>query len=590
MKNERWILFFLVFMGAQAVYLTTLNPAFPNDDSAETVTAGVTLGIQHPPSYALASLVGRIQALLPLGGPLFRASWASSCWASLGAALLALVLLEILQGWGATLSRSLWVRWFCSVIGGMALALSPTYWQNALSAKGGIYHLSLCVQLLTLLLWVQARKKGSYGRVLPITLFLAGLSLAHHWETAVIFMPAGLLLFLWGERIDLRDWVRGLAVLVLGISPLLYLPLRAHLGPAMNIGAPGFLSTFWADLSRSYYSSQEINFVAVLWRAMLGRVSWEQIGPFLSQMSQQVAFFTDHCLNDLGWLFLVLAVAGLWRWKVEGERKLLWFLVASAFLLVASLLSFLSMPNDWIGAKFLLPLHWIVFLWASLGLSWVLDQLREKFKIATLFVILLMAGTLALNWISHRESYSQDRELLNYDYGVDLLKALPRGTVFFAEEDQDFFSLYYLQQVEHRRPDVVMIPTFLLFEPWGVEQFEKEQPELGLTASQISLPDHYARIIYATSEIVVKNRDRRPIGFSGFNGPFHQYYLNRQKDLKVRSTGLAWLLESPISHGLPALAPAQLRVRGWNKGFTPLDGALGGLRKVYGLLLNDPQS
>lgn len=589
MKNHRWISALFVFLGTQAVYLTTLNPAFPNDDSAETITAGVTLGLQHPPSYALASLIGRIGSFLPLGGPPFRASWVASCWASLGAAFLTLLLLECLETFVPNVSRPRWVAVLCALMAGWALALSSTYWQNALSAKGGIYHLSLFLQLLTLFLWMKAGKKGSYAEALPITLFLTGLSLANHWETTVIFIPAGIFFFLWTGKISPRDWVFSLTGMVLGFSPLIYLPLRAHCHPAMDIGAPQTLSTFWADISRSYYSSQEISFIAVFWQVVTGKVQWDQIGPLLGKMTQQVVFFTDHCVNEMGWLFLTLAGIGLWYWRARGDRKLLWFLVGSAFFLIAALFSFLSMPNDWIGAKFLLPLHWMVFLWAGLGMVWVLDQLRPRFQVATFFIVFLIAGTLVLNWGSQRENYNQSRELLNYDYGVDLLKAMPRGAVFFAEEDQDFFSLYYLQQVEHRRLDVVMIPTFLLFEPWGVEQFEKEQPELGLTASQASLPDHYARIIYATSEIVVKNRDRRPIGFSGFNGPFHQYYLNRQKGLKIKPTGMAWLLETPVSHDLPALAPTQLRIRGFNEGFTPLDGALGGLRKVYSLLLNEKE-
>ncbi|HXB98166.1 MAG TPA: DUF2723 domain-containing protein, partial [bacterium] len=79
-------------LGLWAVYLATLSPAFPPDDSPETIAAAVTLGIQHPPGYPLPALLGRCAALgLPLGGAAWRINLLSSllavATALLGAAL-----------------------------------------------------------------------------------------------------------------------------------------------------------------------------------------------------------------------------------------------------------------------------------------------------------------------------------------------------------------------------------------------------------------------------------------------------------------------------------------------------------------------
>jgi hypothetical protein len=517
-------------------------------------------------------------------------SWSAALWASLGAALLTLLLMTLLSGWFEEKKTPAWIAAFCAFLGGIGLALSPTYWQNALSAKGGIYHLSLCSQLAILFLLVQDAQKNKSGWAFPAILFFTGLSLAGHWETAAIFVPAGFLYFVLGRRTEKLQWIRGGACFLLGVSPLLYLPFRAKFDPALNIGAPDRLSYFWADLSRSYYSSQEINYAGAVWEAVRGKLSWDQISPFTQKMVQQVGFFLGNCQENFGILFLGLALIGIWRWWARGERKILWFLLGSLFFLLSALASFMSMPNEWIGNKFLLSLHWMIFLWMPIGAAWTLNSLRPRYPSAMGTTVILLSGVLLLNAAVHFKQYDQSRELLVHDYGEDLLKALPKGALFFAEEDQDFFPIYYFQQVEHLRPDVVMIPTFTLFEPWGVTKVEREHPELGLTASQMSLPDHFARIIYATSELAVKNRDHRTVAFSGFKGAFHLYYLDRQKGQALRLTGLVWYLERPSLRPALSFSPAQLRVRGFEEGFTPLDGALGGLRQVYGLILNGKKS
>ena len=63
--------FFLILFAAA---VTKLSPSLTADDSPETLTAQITLGIQHPPGYPLNSLAGKLFQLVPLGWPSFRAN------------------------------------------------------------------------------------------------------------------------------------------------------------------------------------------------------------------------------------------------------------------------------------------------------------------------------------------------------------------------------------------------------------------------------------------------------------------------------------------------------------------------------------
>src|SRR5581483_3604795 len=61
----------LVSLPVFVVYLATLNPALFRNDSPETITACFTLGVPHPPSYPLYTLLGHLFGLHLVGNPAF---------------------------------------------------------------------------------------------------------------------------------------------------------------------------------------------------------------------------------------------------------------------------------------------------------------------------------------------------------------------------------------------------------------------------------------------------------------------------------------------------------------------------------------
>src|ERR1041384_1709521 len=137
-----------LFLTCFTVYLLTLNPCFLDDDSSETVTAGFTLGLQHPPCYPLDALFVRLLGFIPLGGTCLRVNLGSALLAALGALLLAWNILLVLRNFftrGAATAEGSQDRIAvaCAVAGAFWLAFSKTYWEKALGAKGGIYVLEM---------------------------------------------------------------------------------------------------------------------------------------------------------------------------------------------------------------------------------------------------------------------------------------------------------------------------------------------------------------------------------------------------------------------------------------------------------------
>lgn len=582
----------MLFLACFGVYLATLNPAFPNDDSAETITAGVTLGLQHPPGYALAALLGRIGNFLPLGVPSLRAGVLSSFLAASVVCLLALNLCLILklvfekaQPPGLVL--------FCAVIPSLIFAFSPTVWRNALGAKGDIYLLAALLQLaiLACLLRRQASFPSSNTHRLDLVFFLLGLGFANHWETQAVLVPGLLLFIFWnpGQGFQAPAFLSTVKILVfilLGASPLLYLPLRAHLRPFLNLGAPDTWGNFVADLSRHYVADREVGLLGTLGHLLTGASTWGQFSDLLRTILRMQGLpLLHHLLDDMGLLALMLAVLGFVFWFRTQERKILSFTALFLACLVGALLSTLILTGDsgqsWILDNFLLPSNWVIASGCAVGMFFLLSRMKlSSSRIAPLSFLALGLVPFALAYGGF-ETISQERQTLAYDYGENLLKSLPRNSVFFAEGDEDYFSLYYLQAVLGQRMDVRMIPAFTLFETWGVAQTEKNYPELGLTADPLSFPDHFTRIERASTEIVDKNLGRRPVAFSYFNGAFHRYYLSRDPSRMFRKSGIVLEMDSPLLKKSAYLPLTGLRLRHTKGGPSNSQSALYGIMWVY---------
>jgi hypothetical protein len=570
----------LLFLVCFGVYLFTLCPSFLDDDSPETIAAGVTLGIQHPPGYPLDTLCVRLVSFLPLGGMAFRVNLFSALLASLTVLLLSINILLTLESFfpdlpGGARSKPRLTRLLCALTGGLLLAASYTFWEKALGAKGGIYLLQqLLLQGLFLCFLFHRREKNqdrqAPSRWLYLAFFLFGLGCANHWETQVLFLPALALFFLRtqpGQKpwrpFPARVWTWAVGFFFLGASPLLYLPLRAHLHPAWNLGDPETLSLFKASILRHYYSYREPGLLGALGRILSGQGNWGELGALARRiLDLQGPALGEHLVRDMGWPALVLACLSLLGLGPASVKKVFLFVLAPMALLFLVLFTSIwvpvNMPYHWLLDNYLLPANWIVAFLASLGLYTTARYSWRAFAWLALPVVLLFLGfTLGDRFPTLNQQY----QMIRYDYGANLLKSTPPKSILTAEGDEDNFPLFYFQGVENKRLDIRVIPSFTLFESWGVEQVERLHPELGLTASSKAFPDPWARMSGAAAEIVAKNRGKSPIAYSRFNGAFHRYYLSLHPELRAWTSGIAYLLDSPPARAGASLPPNGLRLR-----------------------------
>ncbi len=574
-----------LFLGVFFVYLRTLCPAFMDDDSPETITAGFTLGLQHPPNYPLAALLDRLAALVPLGGAAFRINILTALVASLGVCLLALNAHRLL---GTGLGKEALPGRACSLAGALLLAFSRTYWQEALGAKGGIYMVEMALLLLLFHFLIREESgRGKTGPWIPLGFFLAGIGFANDWPTQFIFLPA-LLLFLFvrgGSRLpalSAKLWASCAAFGLLGISPLLYLPLRAHLHPVLNLGAPDN-----CGLLRKYVDFREPSLWGAFVGILKGTSTWGRFGELARLIFDlQSSQIPVHLAEDMPAGALVLGLLGIFAWRNSGARRTLMVALVSLACLFLAFCVALLMPADphmrWYVHNYLLPSNWIVALLAALGLG-ALNRVLQG-RMGSAFFTLLLITLPAQQFFSNFQRNDQSLQMLRYDYGANLLKSAPEGAVLFAEGDEDYFPLYFFQEIERKRPDVVLVPSFTLFEDWGVEQVERLHPSLGLDIPAGNFPGPIDRLEAAATEIVRKNLARSPVAFTCVDGAFHRYVLAQNPSLEFRRSGLLLEFDTPLAAKGPWLGTDQLRLRHLQDSPTNSHDSLRGILQIYGLL------
>lgn len=243
-------------------------------DSSELATVIAEPGIAHPPGYPAYTLLGhvwgRCLGLVPgvagdrwvLFGNLFSSVWYL-------AALLAAA--GCIGPWlrpQAALSGGEDPRWrplLLALAGVLFLASQPSLLRAAVVTEVYAMHLGLHAGTWLLLAHEIRRQDGSAGLASGRWVFalglLTGLGCVHHL-TYVLMLPASVLVLARG--LSGGSWRRragrlaaGAGGFVLGLAPVLYLPLRARQGPRMNWGQlDDDPARLWDHVTAAQYGSK----------------------------------------------------------------------------------------------------------------------------------------------------------------------------------------------------------------------------------------------------------------------------------------------------------------------------------------------
>jgi hypothetical protein len=420
-------LYWLVVPAVLALYLFTRQPVVGLIDSGELAAGCHLLNILHPTGYPLYTMIGRLATLVPLGTVYDRMAVLSAVLAAGGVALSMLFL------------RRLGAGDLAAAVGAALVGVALPVWGVSVDVE---------VHALTLVLIAGLWLAVAAGDAVPVAFvaYLAGLALTNHMSALAAVAGGGVVLAAGRWREIRRRWLLLAFVFAVGLSPYLFLFLRARAGPLLAWGNPVTLERLWWHVTGRQYQ---------IWMFSLPP------GEVLANAGRGAVLLG----RSLGWLGVPLAVAGFARlWRRRRAAAL--GLAASAALSFGYAVNY-SIPD--------IEAYYLPALLALAGLAAVgLDAVAGRFRRWRQLAWLLPAAMVVLNFApANRRDHH-----VAFDSARNLFASAEPGAVIMTE----FWDLYapalYLHHVEGERPDVRLIDKELLRRSWYFGYLRRAYPGL----------------------------------------------------------------------------------------------------------------
>jgi len=493
------------------LYLVTLAPSTAMWDTSEYIAAAYTFGLPHPPGNPFFVLLGRFFAILPIAPNVAMRINILAALCSAGAAGMWFLITErVLVGWLAE-------RWQRIVGGSLAALIGATaftVWaQSVVNEK--VYTVSLLgvaiVSWLTVR-WCDDPDGPKADRLLVLIAYLSGLGYANHMAGFLALPAVGAAIAIRRAATLLRPklLLAILGALLLGMTPFLTQPLRAAHFPAINEGEPTGCATtigVGCTFSKATYDRFMYNFN----RGQYAKPGLtDRQAPFIAQVEMWWLYFRWQWLRDpfgdypgsqsmLATLFLLLGgLGGYVHWK--RDRKSFSYFGPLMFMVTLALIYYMNFkygssqsPELGEGVPrevrdrdyFYLWSFSALSVWIALGLVFVwetvavlfgaekvqvggetLDLPRRRSWLLATPVLALAIIPLFANW----QSASRAGQTDTADFAADLLNSVEPYGILVTAGDNDTFPLWYAQEVEGIRRDVIVACLSLLNTDWYTRQ------------------------------------------------------------------------------------------------------------------------
>ncbi len=438
-------LFLLMF--CFLLYFRTLAPDILPADNGEFQLMATNLGVAHPPGFPLYTLLAHLMTRIPLGPtPAYRVNLFSAVTSTLTLASVYSSVFIVTR------------RYLASIAAVLVLGTSTTFWAQATTANiRSMTALFASIIFLTLILFYrsfrtnvprsEAERPDHYLALFALGL---GLGITHHASLLFIGLVAIIFIILIDPAL-LRSpgrWWRPMLAFVIGLLPLLYLPVRAN---ADVRGASPALATWTGFLEHT----TAIGFRGDLFVYLEPVLLLERLKVMVNVLTFQFS------------IGIVLAMVMALILLLDQDWRLV-FLFGGSALLFTFITATYRAPQT---VEYMLPAYVALALllgtagggvksWRELSQNDIMVPLQY---LLTAFVIVLAVAQL----LSRYSSYSRLSDaFMARDYVASVLTNAPENALLLANWHWAT-PFWYLQEVEAVRPDVEVRYVFPEGKPYA---------------------------------------------------------------------------------------------------------------------------
>lgn len=507
-NRQDWLWATLAALAAMAGYAWTAAPSVTLLDSGEFIVAAQHFGVPHPTGYPLWTLLAWLFQLIPLGNVAWQLALFSGVCGALAVGLATLLIrssarwmLPALDGRAAgVIALSLGLVFAFSFSMWSQAVIVEVYTLHALLI--GLYLTSLYAWIrrpeklagmywsfFTLTLAFSNHQLAIVFAVVPLQ-FLVVLLLRRDlfWDLLLALLVCALIAYLSfamlsDDPVIIRAAVRlgyllltilAIAlvfkrgrlhwrlvsclpfVLALGLLPYLYMPFASATNPPMNWGYARTAEGFFYSFNRSQYpgtlaqlSLRLLSNVLGVTQAQPAGTATGNAGSMLNALAEWTGFFWLQILRGflpLAPLFLLAALLGMRRGTAQTRAWIT--LLVIAFAVAMALQPVLEHAGTDSNAWWLqMPYHTytnfllavICGIGACFAWQWIVTR-APRLRPAIWAALLLPLWPIWLNC----DGASQRGRWFGWQYGYDMLRDLPRGSVIFGGTDPGRFIPTYL--------------------------------------------------------------------------------------------------------------------------------------------------
>jgi hypothetical protein len=429
------------------LYVTTLSPGLLPADNGEFQVVAANLGVAHPPGFALYTLLAHLMTWLPgLGSTAYKVNLFSALTSALTLLLVYLTTYRLTNKHGAAVTAVL------------TLGTATTFWAQATTANVRSLTALFAAAMLYTLVRFREDSRGEKSPLHPftpsplhlsdrwLTLFALalGFGVVHH--ASLVFIGLVCLIFVVVVDPGLlrrpRRWVRPFLAGLLGFLPLLYFPLRAG---ADVRGASAGLATGDGFLNHVL----ALGFRGDLFYYLQPADLWPRL-----QVMGNVLTFQFH-----PWLLAGMAlglVLLLWR-----DRQMA-LLLGGTFALHTFITATYRAPQT---VEYMLPAYAPLVIGLGVGVGRVGEWASGKWrvgkrqvtsdKLAAVWGAVMLVTAVYQGWQRYPGFAALHADSSTHDYAQILLQQAPPDSVILADWHWAA-PLWYMQEVEGRRPEVVV--------------------------------------------------------------------------------------------------------------------------------------